>query len=182
MENAYLAQIYEEISSQHENLAESFKKLRELHLSKVVRPPSTIAAFFQKTPQKSAINFLVTPTLNAWGINFVQNAMRYKMSGVIRCDKYRNYWVVDHTKRRGWRSVGENHFKIQFNNFVAFIDECQDHVESSEDLAKFNAAFDSNILQPKWKRRNAIIDSNVSLKEFVNFCRNEHKRLPSLRG
>jgi len=137
-----------------------------------------------KTPEReeSVKEFLTNPRNKAWGSNFIENAFRYKVADKFRSDRLNNYYVADPEQRTGWRSVHDKVFKQFWNSTEAFIFECQDAVRECDGcLDVFNERFECKIRPNKWMRSSFITKTPVTLKEFVNFCRNEHKRLPKLR-
>ena len=179
-DNLYLAELYG-------NLAKTYQKLREFHLSKVsgIKTPQISSLRGEKLPngeENSPKEFLTSPRFKAWGITFVEKAFCYRMSGSVRADRFKNFWVVDARQRLGWRSVSEEQFRQTFNTGVNFIEECQEAIRECQDLKTFNEKFCSNLKKGKWKRRSAILESAATYKGFVKFCRSEHKRLPKLRG
>ena len=186
MDNQILAELYGDIYHHQKNLTESFKNLRDYHLSMVsgTKTPHIPSLRGQKLPtgeKNSPKEFLTTPKHNAWGKNFVDNAIRYKITNVARADKYKNYWVADEQQRLGWRAVCEDEFEKVYTRVVDFIEQCQESINEC-DLKTFNEKFDCSIKPTKWKRREAILDGKVTYKGFIKLCRTEHRRLPKLRG
>ena len=72
MDNQILAELYGDIYHHHKNLTESYKKLRDYHLSMVsgTKTPQISSVRGQKLPggeKKSPKEFLTTTKHRAWG-------------------------------------------------------------------------------------------------------------------
>ena len=177
--NETLAEIYGD-------LAKSYKKLAEYHLSMVsgTKTPQISSLWGQKLPggeKKSPKEFLTTPKHRAWGGNFAKNAMSYKTKDFVRCDRCGNYWVADSDNRRGWISVSAEQFRAEFRNVLQFIAECVEIINECDDLKTFNENLECNVKPTKWERRH-LMDDKLEFNTFKKFCLSEHRRLPSLRG
>ena len=126
-------------------------------------------------------DFLLTRTV-AWGPRFADHALVYSMTGKVRADRFRNYWVQDHLHKRGWRSVSKTQFREQWVKAKNFIEACQDILIFCNDRDTFEEELDCTVPPTRWRRREYILEADLPFKTFIEFCREEHKRLPSLRG
>ena len=125
--------------------------------------------------------FLKTRTV-AWGPRFADHALLFCMTGKVRADRFRNYWVHDPTHKRAWRAVSKTQFREQWVNAKNFIEACQDILLLCNDRDTFEEELDCTVPPGRWRRKEHILEADLPYKTFLEFCREEHKRLPSLRG
>ena len=190
-------------------LARGYKKLRAIHLrrsrlsSRDVEIPDssesdqsemsedTINGTFcpdskkNKPPQSSLfphIDFLCKRRSGAWGNQFLEGALTHCMAGKVRADRFKNFWVADPSFKNGWKAVGKTQFMMTFRTAADFINLCQEAVGGSPSLAHFEEGAQCHLRASKWKRRAHIVDARFDYPTYIEFCREEHKRLPPLRG
>ena len=187
-------------------LARGYKKLRQIHLirSRLSSPGrgspqssesdessdteiGTSGPDSENTtpPQSSLfphIDFLCKTRSGAWGNAFLKHALDHCMAGKVRADRFKNFWVADPSFRSGWRSVGKTQFMDTFRTAATFVSSCQEVVGECTGLAQFEEGAQCKLRASKWKRRHNIVDAHFNYPTFLEFCREEHKRLPPLRG
>ena len=174
-------------------LARGYKKLRAIHrkrslLSSQRRSgttcPETDSSSDSEIGPKSSETFLTKKGVGAWGQNFLGIALEYSMRGEVRADRFKNYWAKDLGILNGWRPISVPQFMEFYQQAETFVSECQELVRGCKTKEEFEEQTDAKLRDSKWARRRYIVEPvcRLDFKTFLNFCRQEHKRLPPLRG
>ena len=100
----------------------------------------------------------------------------------VRADKYKNQWVKDHASRRGWRKIAQADLSPyyqrvrMFKNNAAFLATWSE-VSTRDQFQEFIGV----ITPEKWAQRKNWSKVEIDYKMFLDYLRQVHDQLPSLR-
>ena len=130
---------------------------------------------FSLTPAQ----MLGLPRSRLWGVERLPYMYGTLLSGRVRADRFKNAWVWDPSCKKSWRKISERQLHGIFVQVSDFYDSMVAILESGISHDEFYLTV-GKVSQFRWKRRQDIIDAEVTSKSFLRFVRDEHRRLPSV--
>ena len=130
---------------------------------------------FSLTPSK----MLGLPRSRLWGQSRLQYMYGALLSGRVRADRYKNAWLWDPSHKKSWRKISERQLHGVFVQVSGFYESMVSILESGISHAEIYLTV-GKVRLFRWKRRQDIIDAEVTSKTFLSFVRDEHRRLPSV--
>ena len=197
---------FEELATAAGLFAKGFKLLRKVLLQKASaaaepepvpeQAPEPEVAPATETPPKrdryleqwgiETLEFSLTPAQmlglprsRLWGVERLPYMYGTLLSGRVRADRFKNAWLWDPSCKKSWRKISERQLHGIFVQVSDFYDSMVAILESGISHDEFYLTV-GKVSQFRWKRRQDIIDAEVTSKSFLRFVRDEHRRLPSV--
>ena len=137
-----------------------------------------------KLVEKQVLNTSFDPNKSLaarWDRSFVQSVLlKGLLTDRLRGDKYKNYWIADPTARRGWRAISEHQLDGIHHMVDGVFFLVKAPVFQGPDICREDPDIPP-ISSENWHMKDGFLRTEVALKDIVEFARQEHRRLPSLR-
>ena len=158
------------------DLAKAYRKLKARAVAEERPPPSQFKMKWDTAEQYMGSGRVL------WGCNFHFRFMDEVVRDQVRADRFKNRWLVDCNRKKGWRSLGEDEFRSIFQQVKDFREGIFELFETYPTREEWldKVGF---VTERQWERRR-LVNSSIKLnyKMFVAHCIKEHKRQRPLRG